>query len=67
MTVKELISEIPANLYYPCHIHNPELIEKAAQGCVNRVNSDGWFWIPKEDAIEIFRNACAEYKARFNL
>jgi hypothetical protein len=67
MTVQDLISEIPANLYLPCRDHNPELIEAAAQGCVNRVNSNGWFWIPREEAVDIFRNACVEYKARFNL
>lgn len=67
MTVRELTSAIPASLYCPCHTHNPALIEAAAQGCVNRVNSNGWYWITREEAIELFRNACAEYKARFNL
>ena len=67
MTVQELTSAIPANLYYPCHIHNPKLIEEAARGCVNRVNSNGWSWISREEAIDIFRNACVEYKVRFNL
>lgn len=67
MTLQELISQIPASLYYPCHIHNPKLVEEAAKACVNRVNSSGWNWIPREEAISIFTNALIEYKSRFNL
>ena len=67
MTVDNLMASIPAEIVQPCLSDNAELVYKAAQGCVNRINSTGWLAVSEAEGIEMFKAACVDYKARRNL
>jgi hypothetical protein len=67
MTIEKLIASIPSGLYWACHNHNPELVDNAAQGVVKRVNSTGWLAITEAEGIDLFRSACEDYRAKYNL
>lgn len=67
MTVEKLIGSIPASLYQACHIHNPQMVEDAAKGVVNMANGTGWFAITESEAVEMLRNACENYREKYNL
>ena len=67
MTVEKLISAIPASLIQTCHIHNPKMVEDAAKGVVNMANSTGILAITESEAVEMFRNACENYRKKYNL
>jgi len=63
MTVEELISNVPADLYAKCMGINAEMTTKAAQGMVNLINSTGWLAIPAEDGVREFITACINFAA----
>jgi hypothetical protein len=61
MTVEQLVSRVPQELYAKCMDSNPKLTQAAAKGAVNLANSTGWMAIPEQEAVDTFIAACEEY------
>lgn len=61
MTVEQLVSQVPHELYAQCMDINPKLTQAAAKGAVNLANNTGWMAISEQEAIDTFISACEEY------